>query len=556
MKKNIILTAFSLLLLYGCTGDMERIQTGTNTEELIYADAAKTRQILNNLYARTRLTQGSFSSFSGDGVTFLDCATDNAYAPIDYSSAHTHGKSTMSASDIAMNGGHPWTFYYNSIRNATLFIQKVDKSVLSDEEKASSKLQARFLRALYYAELYRWYGGVVLLGDEIISPTDLDRSRSTAEATVDYIVSELADVASQLPLEWDAPNYGRATKGAALAYIARTKLYAASKLNNPSMDRKKWEDARDALSAVMGLNIYDLYYDTQNPELSYAHYFCERKTKENIYTYLLAANATMHSNLPQGAPWNEKSYVGCTPTQNLVDAYDMKDGTEPITGYDANGQPIINKNSGYDDKNPYENRDPRLKMTIFYHGNTFDLNGSQQALDMTDVDDKSKSSGYLVLKYLDDRIGHKSSGNSNYDCNPQMIRYAEILLGYAETLNELGDSKNAVKTVNLIRKRAGVGELDENKNWNKDELRQRIYKEYRVEFAFEDNRFFDARRWAKAEEWFSKPVYKVTVTGSLENPTYTRSLLEERIFLSKCYHFPIPQQEVDNSQNIEQNAGW
>ena len=184
MKKNIILTAFSLLLLYGCTGDMERIQTGTNTEELIYADAAKTRQILNNLYARTRLTQGSFSSFSGDGVTFLDCATDNAYAPIEYSSAHTHGKSTMSASDIAMNGGHPWTFYYNSIRNATLFIQKVDKSVLSDEEKASSKLQARFLRALYYAELYRWYGGVVLLGDEIISPTDLDRSRSTAEATL------------------------------------------------------------------------------------------------------------------------------------------------------------------------------------------------------------------------------------------------------------------------------------------------------------------------------------------------------------------------------------
>lgn len=139
MKKNIILTTFSLLLLCGCTGDMERIQTGTNTEELIYADAAKTRQILNNLYARTRLIQGGFSSFSGDGVTFLDCATDNAYAPIEYSSAHTHGKSTMSASDIAMNGGHPWTFYYNNIRNATLFMQKVDKSVLSEEEKTSQK---------------------------------------------------------------------------------------------------------------------------------------------------------------------------------------------------------------------------------------------------------------------------------------------------------------------------------------------------------------------------------------------------------------------------------
>ena len=577
MKKNIILTAFALLLLYGCTGDMERIQTGTNTEELIYADAAKTRQILNNLYARTRLTQGSFSSFSGDGVTFLDCATDNAYAPIEYSSAHTHGKSTMSASDIAMNGGHPWTFYYNSIRNATLFIQKVDKSVLSDEEKASSKLQARFLRALYYAELYRWYGGVVLLGDEIISPTDLDRSRSTAEATVDYIVSELADVASQLPLEWDAPNYGRATKGAALAYIARTKLYAASKLNNPSMDRKKWEDARDALSAVMGLNIYDLYYDTQNPELSYAHYFCERKTKENIYTYLLAANATMHSNLPQGAPWNEKSYVGCTPTQNLVDAYDMKDGTEPITGYDANGQPIINKNSGYDDKNPYENRDPRLKMTIFYHGNTFDLNGSQQALDMTDVDDKSKSSGYLVLKYLDDRIGHKSSGNSNYDCNPQMIRYAEILLSYVEALNNLTgshtvtfsdestgtytrDMNEMAKYFNMVRYRAGLPGLTTDELSSADKMFDIIVRERMIEFLHENRRFYDVRRWGIYLDTEKEPIVGMNTDGFedefFQRTTVNHLFARTRVADKKMVFLPIPRAELRKVPLMDQNPGW
>ena len=577
MKKNIILTAFSLLLLYGCTGDMERIQTGTNTEELIYADAAKTRQILNNLYARTRLTQGSFSSFSGDGVTFLDCATDNAYAPIEYSSAHTHGKSTMSASDIAMNGGHPWTFYYNSIRNATLFIQKVDKSVLSDEEKASSKLQARFLRALYYAELYRWYGGVVLLGDEIISPPDLDRSRSTAEATVDYIVSELADVASQLPLEWDAPNYGRATKGAALAYIARTKLYAASKLNNPSMDRKKWEDARDALSAVMGLNIYDLYYDTQNPELSYAHYFCERKTKENIYTYLLAANATMHSNLPQGAPWNEKSYVGCTPTQNLVDAYDMKDGTEPITGYDANGQPIINKNSGYDDKNPYENRDPRLKMTIFYHGNTFDLNGSQQALDMTDVDDKSKSSGYLVLKYLDDRIGHKSSGNSNYDCNPQMIRYAEILLSYVEALNNLTgshtvtfsdestgtytrDMNEMAKYFNMVRYRAGLPGLTTDELSSADKMFDIIVRERMIEFLHENRRFYDVRRWGIYLDTEKEPIVGMNTDGFedefFQRTTVNHLFARTRVADKKMVFLPIPRAELRKVPLMDQNPGW
>ena len=555
MKKKFIIAAFSSLLLCGCAGDMERIQTGTNTEELIYADAAKTRQILNNLYARTRLTQASFSSFSGDGVTFLDCATDNGYAPIEYSSAHTHGKSTMSAADIAMNGGHPWTFYYNNIRNATLFMQKVDKSVLSEDEKASSKLQARFLRALYYAELYRWYGGVVLLGEETISSTQLEYARSSAEATVDYIVSEMSDVANQLPLEWDAPNYGRATRGAALAYKARTLLYAASKLNNPSMERKKWEDAKSALWDVINLNKYDLYYDTGNRALSYAHYFCERKTSENIYTYLLGMNSTMHSNFPQGAPWTQNTYIGCVPTQNLVDAYDMVDGTEPITGYDANGKPIINPASGYDEAFPYANRDPRLAMTIFCHGNKYDLNGTQTALNMTALDEKSRSSGYTILKYIDDRNGHKSTGNTNYHCNPQMMRYAEILLGYAEALNELGDSENAAKIVNKIRDRAGVGKIPEN-GWTIDKLRERIYKEYRVEFAFEDNRFFDARRWGKAQEWFSKPVYKVVITGALENPTYTRTLLETRIFLPKCYRFPIPQKEIDNCKNIEQNTGW
>ena len=555
MKKKLIITVFSSLLLCGCTGDMERIQTGTNTEELIYADAAKTRQILNNLYARTRLTQGSFSSFSGDGVTFLDCATDNGYAPIEYSSAHTHGKSTMSAGDIAMNGGHPWTFYYNNIRNATLFMQKVDKSVLSEEEKTSSKLQARFLRALYYAELYRWYGGVVLLGEETIPSTDLNRTRSSVEATVDYIASEMRDVAAQLPLEWDAPNYGRATRGAALAYRARTLLYAASKFNNPSMERKKWEDAKDALLQVINLNKYDLYYDTENRALSYARYFCERKTKENIYTYLLALNATMHSNFPQGAPWNQNTYIGCVPTQNLVDAYDMLNGTEPITGYDSNGKPVINPTSGYDEAHPYVNRDPRLTMTIFCHGNKYDLNGTSTALDMTNMDEKSRSSGYTVLKYIDDRIGHKSTGNTSYNCNPQMLRYAEILLGYAEALNELGDSDNAAKIVNQIRDRAGVGKIAET-GWTTDKLRERIYKEYRVEFAFEDNRFFDARRWAKAQDWFSKPVYKMVVTGNLATPTYARALLEERIFLPKCYRFPIPQKEIDNSENMEQNTGW
>ena len=579
MKKNIILTAFSLLLLYGCTGDMERIQTGTNTEELIYADAAKTRQILNNLYARTRLTQGSFSSFSGDGVTFLDCATDNAYAPIEYSSAHTHGKSTMSASDIAMNGGHPWTFYYNSIRNATLFIQKVDKSVLSDEEKASSKLQARFLRALYYAELYRWYGGVVLLGDEIISPTDLDRSRSTAEATVDYIVSELADVASQLPLEWDAPNYGRATKGAALAYIARTKLYAASKLNNPSMDRKKWEDARDALSAVMGLNIYDLYYDTQNPELSYAHYFCERKTKENIYTYLLAANATMHSNLPQGAPWNEKSYVGCTPTQNLVDAYWSADGhTVPAapsiearaTAYDKMVADVKKETAEegstpfltfvakkttdgtltkYDYMKEYRNRDSRMYASILFPFKTWhETNyGAGYAYEWIKGGNNESKTGFNYRKMVALTTDSKDNANAagDYPC----IRYAEILLIYAEAHTQTTGYDQSVRdALNDLRDRCGMPDVPA--TLTKDEALNLIRRERRVELAGEGFRGDDMTRYE--DSYWESEMNNVPISMP-DGETVITMKWSSRMRLK-----PIPQTAITLNPLLEndQNPGY
>lgn len=558
MKSKTIIATLFLLLLAACDSGMDRIQTGTNNEESVYADRVKTRQILNNLYAYARLTNsyGGFVAFSASGaIPFLDCATDNADTPVDYSTSHTHNQSTISSSEVGLTGGHPWTHFYNGIRNAMLFMDKVDKSPLSDEEKASSKVQARFLRALYYAELFRYYGSVVIL-EEPISATDFSKERAGIQQTVDYITGEFDAVAAQLPLEWDETNYGRATRGAALAYKARTLLYAASPLNNPSNDKTKWEAAAKAFEAVMALNRYELYYDPDNRALSYARMFNQRPCREMIYSYLRGETQDLYANLPSGSPWNNNAgwYVGTVPSQNLVDAYDMLNGEEPITGYDANGAPIVNPASGYDDRDPYKNRDPRLGMTILYHGATWKVENKVVALDMVNLDDKSKTTGYILRKFLDDRIDHRQGATTNL--NYPMFRYAEILLGYAEALNEQGYPERAVPYINQVRDRAGVKGLPLT-GWTTETLRKRLQKEYRVEFAFEDSRFFDARRWKKAEEWFSQRIYKIEVTGSLEAPVYRRVRRADRIFLSKCYRLPIPQKEIDNSDGlIEQNEGW
>lgn len=557
MKNKINIFVLSLLIFTACDSGMERIQTGTNTEESVYSDRIKTRQVLNNLYGCTKLTNGDggFAAFSASGgVVYLDCATDNAFTPIDYSSAHTHNQSTISSSGVGLNGGHPWTFYYNAIRNASLFIQKVDKSPLSTDEKESSKLQARFLRALYYAELFRWYGELVIL-PEPISATNLDQKKSSIDKTVEYIVSEFDAIANLLPAEWDETNYGRVTKGAVLAYKARTLLYAASPLNNPSNDAGKWEKASQACWDVIDMKHYGLYYDAGNRALSYARLFNQRSSTEHIFSYLRAEAQNLYANLPSGSPWNNNSnwYVGTVPTQNLVDAYDMLNGQEPITGYDANGSPIINAASGYNEKEPYTNRDPRLEMTVLCHGNTWKVENKVIALNMISLDDRSKTSGYILRKFLDDRIDHRQGSTTNM--NYPMFRYAEILLSYAEAQNELNHQDVAVTYINMVRERAGVGALPKT-GWTKETLRTRLQKEYRVEFAFEDNRFFDARRWNKAQDWFSQRVYKMMVTGTLEKPLYQRNRLADRVFLPKCYRMPIPQKEVDNSENIEQNPGW
>ena len=263
----------------------------------------------------------------------------------------------------------------------------------------------------------------------------------------------------------------------------------------------------------------------------------------------------------------------------MVDAYQMEDGSTPIIGYTNNGlTPIINSESGYREdgyvenskegrwpqgvRNMFVNREPRFYASINFPGQVWKNHAIQVWFDGIDGR-KNAGSDYCKTGYL-----MKKAMNERNRWNPWQVeqntwiisRLGEIYLNYAEALNEFsGPSTEVYKYVNLIRNRSGLPNLEE--GLSKEEMREKIWHERRIELAFETHRFFDVRRWKIAEVTDDKPVHSLNIfAGShlQDNAFYQRIVVEQRVFDSpKHYFFPIEQNEIDkNDQNLVQNPGW
>ncbi|MDX9771727.1 MAG: RagB/SusD family nutrient uptake outer membrane protein, partial [Tenuifilaceae bacterium] len=470
--KYIFLLIFSAFILTNCSeeGLLEETDLDQIDTEKVYSDVERTRAVLIDLYARmremTNSSSGSFSRLEDMGTTnsLLDNVTDDGGGMAGKSKALPHvnrmvtGGITSSVNFLPYT--NPWNWFYRAIRNANQFLANVDRSPLDDTEKKYAKAEARFLRAYYYHELMRWFGGLVISTD-ITDPFAFETTkREDLETTIRFIVAEFDAVAQPgvLPTVWDDANFGRVTRGAALGYKARTLLYGASPLYKKNGSTVTWQEAANAAKDLMDLNIYQLYYDTTDPAKSYTRLFNERVNSETILQYLRGDNNDLYNNFPTEDGWNVNKEVGTIPTQQFVDCYDMLDGTEPITGYNGDAfSPVINPASGYDEQNPFVNRDPRFKQTILHDRATWPLVNAV-ANKMLDLSKPYRwLSGYYLVKYLDDRIDHMKGGNTSM--NFQMMRYAEVLLNYAEAINEASNSAQnrqlAVAQLNAIRARAG-----------------------------------------------------------------------------------------------------
>ena len=453
--------------------------------------------------------------------------------------------------------GTIWGRSYRGIRDCNFAINNIAKVTMSTEHRNKLLGELKFIRAFRYHDLIRNYGGIILMGDNVYNLTDnlQDESlfkRASLKESIDYAVAQLDDAAAALPLNNDG-NWllGRATKGAALALKSRLTLYAAS----PLYATGTWQTAVTAAQAVISLNKYSIYTG------GYGNLFLNGDNSEVIFERLYTKNANhTHLEIANG-PNSYGGWGGNLPLQNLVDDYQMD-----------NGKPITDGSSGYDPQNPYVGRDKRLYATVLYNGATYRGNtietftpGGKDSKDGPDNWNTSKT-GYYLKKFMNDAYPLQNPwGNAGFQ--PWFyIRYAEILLNFAEAANEAygadvvpsGSTLSARTAVNLIRQRTGVNMPALAPGLSQTQMRDAIRNERRVELAFEEHRFYDVRRWKIADVTENKPAGGITISKSGSTFTYASKVaLDGRHFETKHYWLPIPRAEIQASNNkITQNSGY
>lgn len=526
--------------LEGLTGDIVFDKTDSIGT---YAD-----QFLNNIYSHLP------TGFNRIGDAFLDAATDDAVSSLRNSDIEILGKAMQSPS---LTIDEAFSENYTGIRKVNLYLSKIDAVPITNALKTYNKAEARFLRAMFYFELVKRYGGVPLIGDKVLElDSDLNTPRASFDQCVQYIVAECDAVRPLLRKEPLPTNFvGRATEGAALALKSRILLYAASPLNNPGNDTAKWQAAMDAAKAVTDLGYYALLGNFINLFIQQRNLTSGAlSNKEVILAFQMAQSQVIEANnAPPGYSNTNASAGLMSPTQELVDAFPMR-----------NGRAIDDPASGYDPNAPYNNRDQRLAFTIFYNGSRWlarNVETFTGGLDMPGGLITTSRTGYYLRKFMGN---FAEAGNySNVDHNFIIFRYAEILLNYAEAANELGLTDIAYTQLKAIRARvgitAGTGSMYGLKTgMNKNEMREAIMLERRLELAFEEHRFWDARRWKKAETWFNKTLHGMRIT-KLSETTFQYTPFEAGYVAFKApqmYLYPFNYREIQRNTGLTQNPGW
>lgn len=436
-----------------------------------------------------------------------------------------------------------WSNFYGIITNCNIFFQNIEKSPIDESVKKRMIGEVTFLRAYAYFRLISLYGGVPIITKVFGLKDDFAVTRNTFSECSDFVVTELNKAAEILPNAYTGANQGRITKGAALALKARALLYAASPLNNPENNKAKWQAAADAAKAVIDMGIYTLYPN-------YKSLFLTPFNSEVIWSRQFKNNLKVeHSIDLHFFPNGSGGYGQVNPLHNLVDAFEMKTGKLPV------------EDPSYNPQNPYVNRDPRFYDCILYDGAPWQnreigsyLPGGPDSSEGVEGWNASFSS-YSCRKFVNESIGRPSA--TNLGNTPWVyIRYAEVLLNYAEALYQLGDEKTAREYVNKIRSRESV--KMPNVTESGSELLKRIQHERQIELVFEEHRFFDVRRWKIAADTDNKDAEKMVIT---RNPTtgaktYKVEVFQARSFNERNYLIPIPQNEIEKNGKLEQNPGY
>ena len=529
MKKYILL--FLLLGFFACEKNvLDKRALDEIDEETMWENLDLTRLYVNYCYY----------NMPGSWNRYLDLSTNIGEG------AHNQTSNRFNTGSVTADNGPysgAWSTNYGQIRRLNTFFLNANK--IQDDPDAIEILygEVYFLRAFYYADLMMLFGNIPIIKEPQNLGDNLLVSRASFDECINFIVSDLEEAAKRLPKKWDGTDVGRATIGAAHALKSRILLFAASKFNNQSNDRTKWEKVAAACEQVINLNAYSLYP-------VYDELFIKDNNDEVIfdvqYAYTIRNNNIDYNNNPQGfnGAWGIPR-----PTQELVDMYEMN-----------NGLSISDPASGYDPDNPYAGRDPRFYMSILHNGSPWRgrtiemfLNGANGPGNQEEYGTSNSMTGYYVRKFLNE-TNPIAYGIPKAEENWILIRYAEVLLNYAEAKIALGQYDDARKIMNQIRERAGMPAIPNSVSGNA--LYERYLNERIIELCFEDKYFFDVRRWYKAHEWLGIPVNKMEINKIGENEfTYEVKRLENRTWRDDFYWMPIPRSELERNPNLS-NFGY
>lgn len=574
---GVAMTAFT-----GCSDFLDKQPSNELSEEKTYADWRMFEYFHNDTY--NFLLHGA-NRING---SWLDAATDLA----ETSFATGGTLTTFNIGNYYGNAGAAelvsvWESRYRGIRKCNRVLNDMDRvpydithtAEENEALRATTRAEARTFRAWFYWELFLRYGTLPIITDVLDPADDMItpyKNRPTVkEYVIDFILKELQESEPDLlnyADAWSSNRIGRLSQPMSRALQSRILLYMAS----PRYAQESgvtWKQAADAAKKFIDdySGNFGLFAEENlSPSENYANALLRTQYTGNNNEVIFFRNDVVigWGGISQDTPVGEGGNGGNCPSQNLVDMYDMVDGSSPFTSYDvtgapvySNGVPTVNAASGYNDADMWSNRDPRLAATILYQGQPW---GTMRVGSTIDVrpgmadnptgNANATPTGYYMRKYIPASILASNHAGTAYRLWT-IIRYAEILLNYAEALNEVqGPCQEVYDMLDMVRHRAGItGSVADRADLSgKDAMRNFIHKERTVEFAFEEHRPWDVRRWNCAVEALSRPIYGVNVAM---DGTVTRKVAQNRVFEPRMYLYPIPETEVWKT-DIENNPGW